>query len=106
MFSRLVAPQQERALRGLRRECRVDGVTDEADELTRTAYDAVADVYANQLTATEPEQPIDLAMIDHFIRLLPEPRRVLDAGAGKIPSPQRHQPARTVRQAPRAVARR
>lgn len=60
----------------------MDSVTDEADELTRTAYDAVADVYANQLPATEPEQPIDLAMIDHFIRLLPEPRWVLDAGCG------------------------
>lgn len=52
------------------------------DDLTRTAYDAVADVFADHLTATAAEQPLELAMIDHFIGLLREPRRVLDAGCG------------------------
>lgn len=50
------------------------------ETLTRTAYDTVADVYADRFTATEPEQNVDLAMIDHFVGLLDEPRRVLDAG--------------------------
>ncbi|MCE1180416.1 MAG: methyltransferase domain-containing protein [Micrococcales bacterium] len=55
----------------------------EADEtLTRAAYDTVADVYADRFTATEPEQAVELAMIDHFCALLGEPRRVLDAGCG------------------------
>ncbi|WP_462418842.1 class I SAM-dependent DNA methyltransferase [Kytococcus sp. Marseille-QA3725] len=53
-----------------------------ADALTRTAYDTVADVYADHLTGTEPEQPLELAMIDHFVGLVGEPRRVLDAGCG------------------------
>ncbi len=58
-------------------------VVPEAEEaLTRGAYDAVADVYADRFKATEPEQPLELAMIDHFARLCPEPRRVLDAGCG------------------------
>ncbi len=59
------------------------GVVPQPDEaMTRTAYDLVADVYADRFTATEPEQPLDLAMIDHFVGLLPAPRRVLDAGCG------------------------
>jgi SAM-dependent methyltransferase len=49
---------------------------------TRTAYDAVADAYADTFTATEPEQPLELAMIDYFTDLVQEPRRVLDAGCG------------------------
>lgn len=54
-----------------------------ADEtLTSTAYDIVADVYADRFTGTEPEQPVELAMIDYFAGLLYEPRRVLDAGCG------------------------
>lgn len=52
------------------------------EALTRTAYDAVADVYADRFTATEPEQPVELAMINYFADLLHEPRRVLDAGSG------------------------
>ena len=54
--------------------------TEEA--LTRTAYNVVADVYADHFRTTEGEQPIDLAMIDHFVALLHEPRVVLDAGCG------------------------
>nr|WP_277628158.1 class I SAM-dependent methyltransferase [Arsenicicoccus dermatophilus] len=50
--------------------------------MTRAAYDLVADVYADHVPSTEPEQPIELAMIEHFVSLLPEPRRVLDAGCG------------------------
>lgn len=49
---------------------------------TKAAYDVVADLYADTFTATEPEQPVELAMIDHFVSLLNEPRRVLDAGCG------------------------
>lgn len=51
-------------------------------ELTRTAYDTVADAYADRIRGTEPEQAIDVAMIDLFASLLPEPRLVLDAGCG------------------------
>ncbi|WP_074046537.1 methyltransferase domain-containing protein [Dermacoccus nishinomiyaensis] len=54
--------------------------TEEA--LTRTAYNVVADVYADHFRTTEGEQPIDLAMINHFVALLHEPRVVLDAGCG------------------------
>lgn len=61
---------------------RVVGMPRAEETLTRTAYDAVADTYADRFTATEPEQPVDLAMIDHFAGLLTEPRRVLDAGCG------------------------
>lgn len=55
----------------------------EADEsLTRAAYDAIADLYADRFVTTEPEQADELAMIDHFASLLDDPRRVLDAGCG------------------------
>lgn len=51
----------------------------------RRAYDEVADAYADAFTATEGEQPLDLAMIRHFADALttrsPAPR-VLDAGCG------------------------
>lgn len=50
--------------------------------MTRTAYDAVADAYADRIRGTEPEQAIDVAMIDLFASLLPGPRHVLDAGCG------------------------
>ena len=65
----------------------------------RAVYDRVADDYAEAFPSTEPEQAVDLAMIDHFVRLLgrrhpraegvgPETSRpacrprVLDAGCG------------------------
>lgn len=51
-------------------------------------YDAIAAEYADTFRATEPEQPLELAMIDHFVAALaqgapadPAPR-VLDAGCG------------------------
>jgi SAM-dependent methyltransferase len=53
------------------------------DELTvRVAYDEVADSYADHFRSTEPELPLELAMVAHFAALLPGDRRVLDAGCG------------------------
>ena len=53
------------------------------DELAvRLAYDEVADTYADRFRATEPELPVDLAMVEHFTALLSGERRVLDAGCG------------------------
>lgn len=52
------------------------------EELTRTAYDTVADAYADRIRGTEPEQVIDVAMVDLFASLVPEPRHVLDVGCG------------------------
>ncbi|WP_298750400.1 class I SAM-dependent methyltransferase [uncultured Serinicoccus sp.] len=54
----------------------------QGEELTRAAYDTVADLYADTFTATEPEQPLELAMVDHFVALLGHRPRVLDAGCG------------------------
>ncbi|WP_130013169.1 class I SAM-dependent methyltransferase [Serinicoccus sediminis] len=54
----------------------------QGEELTRTAYDTVADLYADTFTSTEPEQPLELAMVDHFVVLLGHRPRVLDAGCG------------------------
>ena len=48
----------------------------------KMAYDEVADTYADHFTSTEPELPVELAMIEHFTSLLPGERRVLDAGCG------------------------
>jgi SAM-dependent methyltransferase len=46
-------------------------------------YDEVASDYADHFPSTEPEQPIELAMVTHFTSLLPEgSREVLDAGCG------------------------
>lgn len=54
-----------------------------ADELaTGSTYDVVADAYADHFKGTEAEQPLELAMIEHFAALLPPPRLVLDAGCG------------------------
>lgn len=54
-----------------------------ADEV-RAAYDATAQDYAAAFPATEPDAGVDLAMVDHFARLLGESgaSRVLDAGCG------------------------
>ncbi|TWP33530.1 class I SAM-dependent methyltransferase [Leekyejoonella antrihumi] len=52
------------------------------ESAVQCAYDEVADTYADHFRATEPELPIELAMIEHFSSLLPDPRRVLDAGCG------------------------
>ncbi|WP_342372275.1 methyltransferase domain-containing protein [Propioniciclava soli] len=53
-----------------------------AERAVQAAYDAVADTYADFYTATEGEQPEDLAMIDRFCAAVRGPRRVLDAGCG------------------------
>lgn len=50
----------------------------------RLAYDEVADTYADHFRSTEPELPVELAMIEHFASLLPGDRRVLDAGCGTL----------------------
>lgn len=56
---------------------------DDQDELTvRLAYDEVADTYADSFRATEPELPVELAMVAHFTSLLSGERHVLDAGCG------------------------
>lgn len=48
------------------------------------AYDAVAPTYAAHFPGTEPEAPLDLAMVDAFASLVvaTERHRVLDAGCG------------------------
>ncbi|HWJ81992.1 MAG TPA: methyltransferase domain-containing protein [Nocardioides sp.] len=51
-------------------------------EQVRLAYDATADEYAAAFRSTEPEQPVELAMVGHFAASLRDPRRVLDAGCG------------------------
>lgn len=48
----------------------------------RRAYDEVADTYADRFRSTEPEQPVELAMVEHFASLISGERRVLDAGCG------------------------
>lgn len=48
----------------------------------RAAYDAVADAYADHFRSTEPELPVDIAMVEHFTSLLHLTRKVLDAGCG------------------------
>ncbi len=53
---------------------------DERD--VQTAYDQIADTYADHFRSTEPELPVDLAMIEHFVSQLRGPMRVLDAGCG------------------------
>lgn len=48
----------------------------------RATYDTVAADYAARFPATEPEDALELAVIDHFVtRLGPQPA-VLDAGCG------------------------
>lgn len=49
---------------------------------TRRAYDTVAREYARQLPDASFEAPLDLAMIDEFVRRLPAEADVLDAGCG------------------------
>lgn len=45
-------------------------------------YDAVAADYAARFPATEPEDPLDLAMIEHVVATLAPSATVLDAGCG------------------------
>lgn len=58
----------------------MDLAQDEA--AVQVAYDAVADTYADHFRSTEPELPVELAMVAHFASLLHGPRKVLDAGCG------------------------
>jgi SAM-dependent methyltransferase len=51
-------------------------------EQVRLAYDARADEYADAFRSTEPEQPLELAMVEHFAASLQGRREVLDAGCG------------------------
>lgn len=53
-----------------------------ANDVTRRAYNVVADAYADHITGTAGEESLELAAITYFAQLLPEPRRVLDAGCG------------------------
>lgn len=49
----------------------------------QTTYDMVAEEYAARFPGTEPEQAVELAMIDHFLSQLALPSQdVLDAGCG------------------------
>ena len=54
----------------------------QSDEQVRLAYDSSADEYAHAFRSTEPEQPVELAMVNHFAGSLQGRRRVLDAGCG------------------------
>lgn len=54
----------------------------QSEDQVRAAYDARADEYAAAYRCTEPEQPVELAMLDHFVASLGGRRRVLDAGCG------------------------
>lgn len=63
--------------------CQTCVVTRPQDELAvQAAYDQVADAYADHLRSTEPELPLELAMVEHFASLLVGERHVLDAGCG------------------------
>lgn len=50
----------------------------------RVAYDAIAEDYAATFPSTEPELPVDLAMLDHFVGRVVAGggAHVLDAGCG------------------------
>lgn len=54
----------------------------QSDESIRAAYDEVATTYASLIRGTDPEDPVDLAMLAHFVRALPAEPVVLDAGCG------------------------
>ncbi|MDO5676728.1 MAG: hypothetical protein Q4G35_04370 [Propionibacteriaceae bacterium] len=54
----------------------------DAEERAVTAYNTITDAHADYFQGTEAELPVDRAMIEHFISLLPTAPRVLDAGCG------------------------
>ncbi|WP_088282084.1 class I SAM-dependent methyltransferase [Kineosporia sp. A_224] len=61
----------------------------QSEDDVAAVYDAAADLYADMFPSTDPEQPVDLAMVDHFCALLaadgavgPDGPEVLDAGCG------------------------
>ncbi|WP_062302692.1 class I SAM-dependent methyltransferase [Demequina subtropica] len=49
---------------------------------TRAGYDLVAEAYAASLPDAGFEAALDLAVIDHFVSMLPAAASVLDAGCG------------------------
>ena len=52
-------------------------------EQVRSAYDMIAEDYASRFSGTQPENAIELAMIDYFVaQLVGESKEVLDAGCG------------------------
>ena len=57
---------------------------DTRSEEVRAAYDATAEAYAAAFPTTEPEHPLDLAMVDDLVArvLAGGGRQVLDAGCG------------------------
>lgn len=57
-------------------------VETQGEHVVRAAYDEVAGTYADRFRTTEPELPLELAMVEHFASLLTGDRRVLDAGCG------------------------
>lgn len=57
-------------------------MTDRPLRSVRAAYDTVAADYAAYFPTTEPEAPVDLAMLDHFVSLAGCSSTVLDAGCG------------------------
>ncbi|BDZ48480.1 methyltransferase [Frondihabitans sucicola] len=57
-------------------------MSDELTAQTRHAYDTVARTYAEVLPDMSFEDPLDLAMIDHFVSRLRADARILDAGCG------------------------
>lgn len=66
-----------------RSACQTGVMTGPQDEaLVQVAYDEVAETYADHFPSTEPELPLELAMVEHFASLLPGGRHVLDAGCG------------------------
>jgi SAM-dependent methyltransferase len=66
----------------IRTPCDTGLVADWGESDGRETYDAIADAYADRFPSTEPEQPIDLAMIAHFANALGPDPMVLDAGCG------------------------
>ena len=57
-------------------------MTDWGEQAVCETYEVIADAYADVYRSTEPEQPIDLAMIEHFTTTLGSDPLVLDAGCG------------------------
>ena len=57
-------------------------VQTQGEHVVRVAYDEVANTYADRFRTTEPELPLELAMVEHFASVLSGSRRVLDAGCG------------------------
>jgi len=62
----------------------VVSVNEELRAQTRAAYDAVASVYATIIPDTSVEAPLDLAMINEFVREVANrpASKILDAGCG------------------------